>query len=95
MLPETWRSWRTRLSVPESASMVPVLLSVPLTRIVDVLVPAVFSIVPAFSICSLAAGRVVDSRVGLDQVRRPRLDLQNGRVPGCRCAGRGCRCRSG
>ena len=39
-----------RLSVPESASIVPVLLGVPFTRMVDVPVPAVFSIVPSFTI---------------------------------------------
>ena len=50
VLPETWAIVPARLSVPDSASMVPVLLSVPLTRIVDVPVPAVFSIVPALSI---------------------------------------------
>ena len=40
---------RIEAEVPESASIVPVLFSVPLTRIVDVPVPAVFSIVPALS----------------------------------------------
>ena len=50
VLPETCAIVAEMLSVPESASMVPVLLSVPLTRIVEVPVPAVFSMVPALSI---------------------------------------------
>ena len=46
VLPETCATVAARLTVPESAAMVPLLVSIPLTRIVDVPVPAVFSITP-------------------------------------------------
>ena len=50
VLPASCAIVAARLRLPEPASMVPVLLSAPLTRMVDVPVPAVLSMVPAFSI---------------------------------------------
>ena len=56
-----------RLNVLESASMVPVLLSVPLTRIVEVPFQW-FPDRPGVLDLGLAAGGVVDSGIRLDPV---------------------------
>ena len=64
--------------VPESASMVPVLLSAPLMYSCEVPLPASCESMPAFTTRGRPAIGIVDAGIGLDQVGGPRLDLQRG-----------------
>ncbi len=70
-VPETCAIAAERASVPESASMVPVLFSVPLTRIVDVPVPPVFSIVPSLTMAVSRPKGLSTSRSRPRSGRRP------------------------
>ena len=75
VVPESCPIVAERASVPDSASMVPVLVSVPLTRMVEVSDPAVFSIVASIVDCRGAAILVIDTRVALNQIAGDRFDL--------------------
>ena len=79
VLPESWLTeLASRYSVPESASMVPVLLSGPLIEQRRGAGAGGLADRAGVVDGGLPAERVVDAGIGLDQVRGPRLVLQRG-----------------